>query len=124
MAKRKLKEHDEYCYGPRRALKPGDRFRVKGGPIYVTDDGNQVPMYERGAEKWLEARRADTGGVSVLWVGRAMRSPAVPSLRRRPYRITRKIRQGSRAGRSSCRSELKREPARTRLGACRWQVRV
>jgi hypothetical protein len=122
MAKRKLKEFDEYCYGPRRALKPGDRFRVKGGPIYITDDGNQVPMYERGvfvfnkycergAEKWLEARRADGGGTSVLWVGRVMRSPTVPSLRRRPYRITRKIRQGSRAGRSSCQSELKREPA-------------
>jgi hypothetical protein len=101
MAKRKLKEFDEYSYGPRRTLHPGDRFRVKGGPVYIMDDGKQVPMYERGvfvfqkycergAQRWIEARRSD-GGTSVLWVGRSMRSPAVSSLRRRPYRITRKI---------------------------------
>ena len=27
---------------------PGDWFRVKGGPIYVTDAGEGIPMYERG----------------------------------------------------------------------------
>jgi hypothetical protein len=74
---------------------PGDRFRVSGGPIYVTDDGRKFPMFERGvlvfkrycvrgAARWLEAMRGD-GGIVVLWVGRSGRSPAVPNLRRRPY---------------------------------------
>jgi len=103
MAKRKLKQFDEYQYGPRRLLRPGDRFRVKGGPIYTTDDGEKIPMYERGvfvfqkyyeqgAKRWIEAYRADKGGMAVLWMGRSMPSPHVPGLRRRPYRVTRKLR--------------------------------
>jgi len=105
IAKRKLREHAEYRYGPRSVLQPGDRFRVGGGPIYLTADGERVPMYERGvfvfrryceqgARKWLEAYRADRGGMAVLWMGRTGPSPVVPGLRRRPYRISRRIRPG------------------------------
>jgi len=102
LSNRKLRIYDEYRYGPRSVLLPGDRFRVSGGPVYVTGDGTVVPMAERGelifrrycvrgAAKWIEAHRADGGGIAVLWMGRTGRSKAVPGLRRRPYRITRKI---------------------------------
>ncbi|MCG8583113.1 MAG: hypothetical protein MI757_00175 [Pirellulales bacterium] len=102
MARRKLVVRDEYRYGPRSILRLGDRFRVTGGPVYVTDDGVKVPMYERGvfvfkqhcqcgAEQWLEAYRADGGGFALLWVGKPGRSKTIPNLRRRPYRITRKL---------------------------------
>ena len=102
MAKRKLQVFDRYRYGPRSVLVRGDRFRVTGGPIYVTDTGVQIPMSERGvfvfhqycvqgAAKWIEAYHASGGGHVVLWVGRPCRSKAIPNLRRLPYRITRKV---------------------------------
>ncbi len=85
MSRRKLQVFDRYRFGPRSVLVKGDRFRVKGGPIYITDDGAKIPMYERGvllfdkyceqgAAKWIEAFRADGGGRVVLWVGSSMRS--------------------------------------------------
>ena len=66
MAQRKLQEFDEYRYGPRSVLKPGDTFRVGGGPVYITDDGIEHMVAERGlfkfrryceqgAQKWIEA---------------------------------------------------------------------
>jgi len=101
---RKIQVSYEYSYGPRSVLRPGDRFRVTDGPVYVTDDGRKIPMHERGVfvfkrfcvqgtSKWIEAYRADGGGVAVLWVGRTGRSKAIPHLRRRPYRVTGKVRE-------------------------------
>ncbi len=98
MAQRKLQEFDEYRYGRRSVLKPGDKFRVGGGPVYVTDDGVEHVVAERGlfkfrkycmqgAQKWIEAYPADGGGVVVLWVGKACKSPVVPNLKRKPYKI-------------------------------------
>jgi len=106
MSNRKLQTFDEYRYGPRSVLKPGDRFRVGGGPVYVTDDGVEHVVAERGtfkfrrycvqgANKWLEAYQADGGCVAILWVGKTRRSPTVPNLRRKPYKI-RKITQQKR----------------------------
>lgn len=91
----------EYRFGPRSVLEPGDRFRVKGGPVYVTDDGRKIAMSERGiltfqrfcqsgSGQWLEAWRAD-GSTAVLYVGRSRWSNTVPSLRRRRYRVTGKV---------------------------------
>ena len=102
MARRKLQVFDQFRYGPRSVLVPGDRFRVTGGPIYITDDGAKIPMAERGvfvfrrycvrgASKWIEAYRADGGGVAILWMGKPVHSPVVPNLHRRPYRITGKV---------------------------------
>ncbi len=103
MTRRKLQVFEEYRYGPRSALIPGDRFRVTGGPVYITDDGTKIPMAERGvfvfhcycvqgASKWIEAYRADGGGVAILWMGKTGRSKTVPNLLRRSYRITGKVR--------------------------------
>jgi len=100
MSTRKLQVFDRYRYCPRSVLVPGDRFRVHGGPVYVTDDGKVIPMHERGqfifrrlcvrgASKWIEAYRADGSGLAILWVGKPGRSRTVPNLRRRPYKVTR-----------------------------------
>lgn len=91
----------EYRFGPRSVLTPGDRFRITGGPFYVTDDGQKIAMSERGifrfqrfcqsgSGEWLEAWRSD-GSTAVLYVGKPRRSRAVPNLRRRPYRVTGKV---------------------------------
>ena len=104
MAPRKLQVFQEYRSGPRSVLIPGDRFRVAGGPVYVTDGSEKVSMAERGvfvfrrycvqgASKWIEAYRADGGGVAILWMGKTGRSKTVPNLRRRPYRISGKVRE-------------------------------
>lgn len=98
MSNRKLQTFDEYRYGPRSVLRPGDRFRVGGGPVYITDDGVEHLVAERGlfkfrrycvqgAQKWIEAYPAGGGGIVILWVGKAGKSPAVPNLRRKPYKI-------------------------------------
>ncbi len=105
MARRKLTVHEEYRFGPRSVLKPSDRFRVTGGPVYVTHDKTVVPMYERGififrryceqgAAKWIEAYRADGGGLVILSVGKSTRSRLIPNMRNKPYRITGKLRNG------------------------------
>jgi hypothetical protein len=99
----KLQTFDRYQFSMRGTLLPGDRFRVSGGPVYHCADGSKLSMYERGefifvrycqrgASKWLEARRHPDGGFVVLWVGRSIASPLIPNLRRRPYRVTGKLR--------------------------------
>ena len=98
----------EYRYGKRGVLRPGDRFRATGGPVYVTDDSRKLPMAERGvfifhrycvcgAARWIEAFRANGGGFVLLWVGPAVRSRTIENLRRRPYRITGKVSEGRQA---------------------------
>jgi hypothetical protein len=102
MTCRRTENFDNYRYGPRSTLVPGDRFRVTGGPVYVTDDGRMIPVWERGvfrfrcycvsgASKWIEAYRGDGGGLAVLWVGRSCRSKAIPGLKRRPYKVSGKV---------------------------------
>jgi hypothetical protein len=102
MSSRKLQVFHEYRYGPRSVLVPGDRFRISGGPVYVTDDGKPIAVADRGvfvfrcyciqgAAKLLEAYRGDGGGLAILWVGRTSRSRAIPNLRRKPYRVTGKV---------------------------------
>jgi len=102
MARRSLQVFDQYRYGARSVLIPGDQFRATGGPVYITASGEKIPVGDhglfvfrrycvRGAAKWIEAYRAD-GGTAILWVGQSSRSPTVPNLRRVPYRVTGKIR--------------------------------
>ena len=98
MAQRKLQEFDEFRYGVRSALKPGDQFRVGGGPVYITDDGVEHIVADRGlfkfrrycvqgVQKWIEAYPVGGGGVVLLWVGKASKSPVEPNLKRKPYKI-------------------------------------
>jgi hypothetical protein len=121
MSSRSVQAFDHYRYGPRSVLVPGDRFRVGGGPVYVTDNGKVIPVADhgvfvfrrycvQGAAKWLEAHRSDGSGLVILWVGKTTRSRAIPNLRRRPYRVTGKVqaavpeprRRKSAGARSSC----------------------
>ena len=98
MANRKLKFSYEYRYGKRGVLRSGDRFKVRGGPVYVTAEGHKIPMgekglhifkryCERGAEKWIEAASVHGSSYVILWVGKPHRSPVVSGLVRRPYRV-------------------------------------
>ncbi|MGA2255424.1 MAG: hypothetical protein ABSG53_12230 [Thermoguttaceae bacterium] len=98
MSIRKLQEFNEYRYGPRSVLQPGDQFRVGGGPVYVSDDGVEHAVADRGifkfrrycvqgAQKWIEAYSGDGSGTVVLWVGKVGRSPTVENLRRKPYKV-------------------------------------
>ena len=98
MRRSKLQLFTEYRYGPRGVLTRGDRFRVSGGPVYITDAGKTPAMFERGLfvferycvralQKWIEAFRVDGGGMVILWVGKSGRCPTIPNYRRRPYRI-------------------------------------
>lgn len=103
MAQRKLRVFDEYRYGKRGVLRLGDRFKIGGGPVYVTDAGQKIPMGEkgvhvfkrycqRGADKWIEAASVHGRSFVILWVGKSCRSPVVSNLIRRPYRV-RKVRE-------------------------------
>lgn len=98
MAQRKLKIFDEYRYGKRGVLRPGDRFKVGDGPVYVTKEGKKISLAERGvhifrqycvrgAQKWIEAAAVGGSAHVMIWVGKSSRSPVVANLIRRPYRI-------------------------------------
>ena len=52
MSNRKLQEFDLYEYGSRGVLRPGDLFRVSGGPYYENEDGSKTLMAERGMFKF------------------------------------------------------------------------
>jgi hypothetical protein len=97
-----LRVHPEFQFGPRSVLVAGDRFRVTGGPVYVTDSGQEILMAERGvfvfrqfcvcgAAQWLEAFSESDRVHVVLAVGKSHRSRFVPNLRCRPYRVTGKV---------------------------------
>ena len=102
-----MKQHtvlrfSEFRYRSRGLLQPGDRFRVRGGPIYLTADGRKLQMAERGVfvfhrlciqgrAQWIEAYRDKGGGIVLLWVGRSMLSPISHQLHRRRYKISAKL---------------------------------
>ena len=98
MSNRKLQTFDEYRYGPRSVLKPGDRFRVGGGPVYITNDGvehclrravssSSAPTASRVLRNGLKLIPAGGGGIVLLWVGKACKSPVEPNLGRIPLII-------------------------------------
>ena len=92
-----------YTYGPRSTLKPGDRFRVSGGPFWTTAAGNEVSMRARGVMTFVAAvtapdgmvyleARSDKDGDVILHVEGERKSP-VEGLTPRPYRIVSKLRK-------------------------------
>jgi len=94
---RNTKTFDRFTLGPRSYLVPGDKFRATKGPVYKTLDGDRLNLgsrglfvfvcyCERGASKWIEARRVN-GGTEVLYVGRPRWSRVVSGLRLRPHKL-------------------------------------
>lgn len=92
---------DEYRVSQRVVLRPGDRFRVTGGPYWRCGDGKRLAMAERGVLTFnrairygsvvlIEARSQD--GYCVLHVEGRRRSRVDPALVCRPYRIKARVR--------------------------------
>lgn len=96
-------EH-EYQISPRVTLRPGDRFRVGGGPYYRTATGERIPLAVRGVVTFRRLLRTGRGGrrvlieatagegTVILHVEGSRRSP-VEGLVPRPYRIRGKLRE-------------------------------
>jgi hypothetical protein len=93
---------DEYRVSPRVVLRPGDRFRVAGGPYYRLPGGEKVPMAVRGAVKFRRAIRvgrrvlieAQAGdGTVILHVEGRRSNRLMPGLVCRPYRIRSRLRK-------------------------------
>jgi len=94
----------EYRVSERVVLRPGDQFRVSGGPYYRLASGERVAMAARGVMTFRRALRTGRGGrrvlieasagegTVILHIEGSRRSP-VPGLVARPYRITRKLRE-------------------------------
>lgn len=96
---------DEYRVSERVTLEPGDMFRAKGGPYYVTrdDTGKRVrlPMAARGPfrfirlaeyrrRRWIEAYSTRDGGHVVLSL--STRRSVMPGLIvARPYVVVGKV---------------------------------
>lgn len=69
----KTTEIDEFQLSPRVTLKPGDRFRITGGPVWIAPDGSESRMGPRcrtwhldriirkGKRVWFEAREYEEG---------------------------------------------------------------
>lgn len=92
---------NEYRVWERVVLRPGDRFRVTGGPCWRCGDGNRLAMAERGvlrfnrairygSDVFIEARGQD--GYCVLHVEGGRRNRVDPALVCRPYRIKARLR--------------------------------
>lgn len=48
---------DEYQVSPRVTLRPGDTFRISGGPYWRLRDGTKVSMAVRGLCRFIRAQR-------------------------------------------------------------------
>lgn len=101
-----------YQISPRVTLRPGDRFKVTGGPYYRLTSGEKIPMAARGTFTLLAVEHGrggrvqllayGPGGYAVLHVAGRRRS-RVPGLVARPYKIRRAARKQSRL--APCRAD-------------------
>lgn len=97
--------HTTYRLGERSTLTPGTIFRASGGPYYelLQPDGTKAKLSmgdkgpykfraycEQGRHKWIEAWGRD--GFCVLPLTNEGRSPALPKLVRREYKIKGRVR--------------------------------
>lgn len=95
-----------YQISPRVTLRPGDKFRVAGGPYYRLASGERVSMAARGTFVLLAVEHGRGGRVQLLGYGpggyavlhvAGRRRSRVPGLVARPYRVRRVgARKGSR----------------------------
>lgn len=98
----------EYRVSDRVVLRPGDRFRVSGGPYYRLADGTKIPLAVRGVVTLRQVIRTGRGGqrvllevqcgegTAILHVSGSRRSP-VEGVVPRPYKIRGKLRAGKSA---------------------------
>lgn len=95
-------ESRSFRLGPRTELRPGDRFRVGGGPTYRGEQCGLRGLFEfartetRGRRTWVWAWRISDGqrnGIRCLYAaGRPYNHPLIPGWRCRPYTIRRSAR--------------------------------
>ena len=87
-----------YQISPRVTLRPGDRFKVTGGPYYKLASGERVSMAARGTFVLLAVEHGRGGRVQLLGYGgggyavihvAGRRRSRVPGLVARPYRVRR-----------------------------------
>ena len=100
----KTEQNGEYQVSPRVVLKPGDRFRVSGGPYWKTGSGEKLPMATRGVCRFVSAIRrgklefliATSGeGTVVLHVAGRRRNAMMPEMVCRPYVIKSRLKEGT-----------------------------
>jgi hypothetical protein len=86
-------------------LRPGDKFRVSGGPYWKKEDGTKIPMAYRGVCTFLRATRSGTrvyiegrnkDGAVLLHVEGRRKNKVVPEIVCRPYKIRGKVRSKKR----------------------------
>lgn len=89
--------------GPRSILTPGAKFRVRGGPIWVTKNGDRIPMRARGVMTYrrtvrhpagytyIEATSNRDGDVVLHVSGVRPPNPDMPEMILRPYRIVSRV---------------------------------
>ena len=103
----KTTTEDEYRVSERVVLRPGDQFRVSGGPYWRLPGGERVPMAARGVVTFRQAIRrgaivclvasSQGEGTVVLHVAGRRRNRLMPGLVCRPYTVKSKIRKKSNA---------------------------
>lgn len=92
----------EYRVSARVVLRPGDKFRVSGGPYYLTASGEKIPLAVRGvcefvgvtrdgSKTYITARTKE--GSAVLHVEGRRRNRTAPEVVCRPYKIKSKLRR-------------------------------
>lgn len=92
----------EYRVSERVTLRPGDKFRISGGPYYRLPDGRKMPMAVRGvctfvravhdkSRVYIEARNKE--GTVLLHVAGRRRNKMAPELVCRPYKIKGRLRK-------------------------------
>lgn len=94
----RFREECEHRVSPRVVLRHGDRFRLRGGPVFVDAEGQphvlRMPgtfrflrAYRKGQRVWIECIGERTGQWSTLFVsGRAYRRHG---LIHKPFKVNR-----------------------------------
>lgn len=92
--------HNELRVSARIVLRPGDKFRARGGPFYLGDDGKRHAMGDRGpytfhslqshrGRRWIVA--FSSHGTCVLMLNGPRRSELASCVTMRPYRVVGKV---------------------------------
>jgi hypothetical protein len=97
---------DSYRVSERVVLRPGTRFRARGGPYYTLTDGTEVSLSARspftfrnfckaGRIEWIEAM--DRDGLNAILHIKGRRKTVDSAIVARPYKIGSTIRKKGRS---------------------------